>query len=482
MTDIRSILDPLTVPQEVKAAAWDAFQSSRNDAEFRIKFAGIALPREAKASLWDAKAFTPEQTIQPKPATPASGVDVPSLTDEALALPGKAARGALKGAYSTGLGLSKLAGGVPQSTTLNDLAVPFTGGKQAISAPKPGVERTAFDTEQLGEFFLPESLVGKARKGVEALAVGSKFPRVAKALGTAAVEGASAGAVAGAQTGSVDEAQKAALVAGGVTAAAPLVLGAAKQTGVKIEKWLMGATKRDLENGFKVENVFKYDVGGTLPQTWEKTEKKLNDLTGMLQASLKGSPGNVKLANSYLATLKDFSNNPQADEALQRIIKRVEFDLNKRGINLGTGVLNVAEANIVKQSIGDLGAWIHSPGGKVVSDADRITEEVANKFYGHLKGDIETKAVGPVKEINRALGDLMAIRQATLRRLPVVDRQAALGLGDLFAMSSGNLGISFLSALSKSGAVANALVKGSASSAKAVPAISKAAASQAGER
>ncbi len=482
MTDIRTILDPLQVPQEVKAAAWDAFQSSRNDAEFRVKFSSINLPRETKASLWDAKQFTPEQTIQAKPAQPAKGSDVPTLTESALALPSALIRGATKGMYSTGLGLSKLTGSSPQDATLDDLAVPFSGGKHAIGKPKAGAEKLAFDTEQIAEYFVPGGMAGKASKAVEVASAASKFPRVTAALGKAAVEGIAAGGVAAAQSGSMDEAKKAAIVAGGITAAAPVVLGAAKYTGTRIEKWLMNASKADIENGFKLENVFKYDLGGTLQQTWQKTEKKLNDLTGMLQASLKGSPGTIKLGNAAQRTIADFKGNKEAQEAISRIAKRVEFDLNKRGIDLGKGVLNVAEANIAKQSIGDLGAWIHSPGGKVISDADRITEEVANKLYGHLKRDIEAAAVGNNREINKTLGELMAIRQATLRRLPVVDRQALLGLGDLFALSSGNAGISVLSMLSKSGGAANAIVKGSESAAKAVPALSRVSASQAAGR
>lgn len=474
--DIRSILDPLQVPLEVKAQAWDAFHASRNDAEFRVKFGSIALPREAKAALWDAKAFTPEQTIQPKPATPAKGKDVPGLAETVLQLPGDLLRGGLKGAYSTALGLSKLAGQVPKETTLDDLAGPFSGGRTVIGEPRTPAEKVGFQTEQAAEFLVPSGLTAKAGKAVEGMAAVSKFPKLAGGIGRAAIEGAAAGGVAAAQTGSVDEAKKAALVAGGVSSAVPLLAKASRAAGIRIEKWLMGATKLDRENGFKVENVFKYDVGGSVQQTLQKTEKKLNDMTGLLQATLKGSPGTVRIGNAVLKARQDFMGNPQADEALARIVQRMEFDLNKRGVQLGKGILNVADANIAKQSVGDIGAWIHSPGGQVVSDADRITEEVANKFYWHLKREIESKALGPVKAINQSLGELMAIRQTAIRRFPVVDRQAALSLGDLFAMSSGKPGISILHRLSKSGNVANVLVKGSENLRRRIPETAKAAA------
>ena len=46
------------------------------------------------------------------------------------------------------------------------------------------------------------------------------------------------------------------------------------------------------------------------------------------------------------------------------------------------------------------------------------------------KKAIEVKAGGPVKEINRMLGDLMSIRRAVIRRIPVDERSAILKLGD----------------------------------------------------
>jgi hypothetical protein len=61
--DIRSILDPLKVPKELKAQAWDAFHKSRNEGEFRLAFDKMLLPRGTKAALFDAKGFTPDQKI-----------------------------------------------------------------------------------------------------------------------------------------------------------------------------------------------------------------------------------------------------------------------------------------------------------------------------------------------------------------------------------------------------------------------------------
>jgi predicted 3-demethylubiquinone-9 3-methyltransferase (glyoxalase superfamily) len=53
--DIRTILDPLQVPDEVKADAWDAWHAAKDDSDFQRRFARLSIPTEAKASLWDLK-------------------------------------------------------------------------------------------------------------------------------------------------------------------------------------------------------------------------------------------------------------------------------------------------------------------------------------------------------------------------------------------------------------------------------------------
>jgi hypothetical protein len=55
MPDVRSILDPLAVPQAVKAQAWNEFQAASDPNDFRRRFDGLKLPQQAKAALWEAK-------------------------------------------------------------------------------------------------------------------------------------------------------------------------------------------------------------------------------------------------------------------------------------------------------------------------------------------------------------------------------------------------------------------------------------------
>jgi hypothetical protein len=62
MADIKVILDPLPVPAEVKAQAWDAFSAVQTEGDFSARFDKLAIPKEAKAALWDAK-FKPQVSV-----------------------------------------------------------------------------------------------------------------------------------------------------------------------------------------------------------------------------------------------------------------------------------------------------------------------------------------------------------------------------------------------------------------------------------
>lgn len=66
MDDLRPILDPAPVGNEVKRKAWDAWHAAKTPQEFRASFDDMPLPRETKRALWDAK-FKSQEAGTPKP-------------------------------------------------------------------------------------------------------------------------------------------------------------------------------------------------------------------------------------------------------------------------------------------------------------------------------------------------------------------------------------------------------------------------------
>ncbi len=55
LTDPRAVLDPISVGNDIKANAWDAYSQAKSPDDFKAKFDKLALPDNAKADLWDMK-------------------------------------------------------------------------------------------------------------------------------------------------------------------------------------------------------------------------------------------------------------------------------------------------------------------------------------------------------------------------------------------------------------------------------------------
>jgi len=55
LTDIRKFLDPLRLPDDVKARVWDEFYAVQTPEEFKQRFDSLEIPDDVKANLWDVK-------------------------------------------------------------------------------------------------------------------------------------------------------------------------------------------------------------------------------------------------------------------------------------------------------------------------------------------------------------------------------------------------------------------------------------------
>jgi len=319
---------------------------------------------------------------------------------------------------------------------------------------------------EIAQYFVPSALVSKANLAIKT------GKGVLDALLRAGAEGAASAAVHTLQSGSTEGAVDAGVASGaGGLAASMATRLAAKPiawVGERIERALLkpGAAAEGFTPSELVKRVYAQGVGGTLGQTYDKTAAKITQKVAQLQnvfkASTQLSKGGVSLNQVAQDTVDAFKGNPQAQKAVQRIFEHVEFGMNSHGLTpgQGSGVLNLADANVAKQAVGDLGAWMHNMQGATVSDAGEtmVLQKVANKFYDILKNAIEANAVGPVKAINKDLSDLMAIRQAVIRRIPVAERQNIFSLTDNINMSAHTFGLGIANKLLQSGRVANALV------------------------
>lgn len=329
-------------------------------------------------------------------------------------------------------------------------------------APQGAAQQIGKVGGDIAQFMAPAGALSKLKA---ATATGSG---ILDALVGAGIEAGSAGAVGSAQTGDLKKGAEIGATAGALNLATQGVLAAAKPLAERIEKSLIKPVKADIEDGFRVQNVFKHELGGTLSQSFDKTTQKINALSQTLKQVLRADPSAT--VNPYEAlfqaaddldkkALKDVGDTKAIQRTLNSVLEDMGEAMRKQGVPVAPdGAIDLASANELKQGFGEMGAWLHNPSGGAMADPDSAAKEkVANAVYGQLKRAIEQNAKGPVQSINQQLSELIPIKRALIRRLPVVQRQNILNLGDLIGMSTSAWGVSLANRLLRAGTTANVL-------------------------
>lgn len=235
------------------------------------------------------------------------------------------------------------------------------------------------------------------------------------------------------------------------------------KAGDKIQFSTIKPSQADIKDGFKIETVKKYNLGGSIKRSLDKTEAKMNELSQQLNQKLQDSTNAVDLTKVYDRSVKkllgnkldNFGANTRIDTALDQL--RSELT----SISGNNGLVSVPEANQVKRASGAFGAWQF---GKPDPDANAL-EKVYSTFYREMKNEIEKQSPDGVSEINQQLSELIPVMNAIIRRIPVAERNNLLSLGDVITLSQAavNPSVGFLTlanVASKSGAFGNALSRG----------------------
>lgn len=317
----------------------------------------------------------------------------------------------------------------------------------------------------------PLSLKAKAgdilKAGSEVAALAAAPATVPGAIGVGAGIGAAQGAgTALQQEQPISEVARKGVIGGLIGGAtAGIVSGIGKLVGAvggKIQNSIIKPTKADIEDGFSIDTIKKYNLGGPLNKTLTKTQNKLTDLTNQLNTKLAESPNRIDINNVYQQTVKELTDSSKLKGfgANTKIANTLEQLKNEITIATPDGLLNIPEAQIVKQASGGFGAWQY---GKPDPDS-KATEIVFNTFYNKLKTAIEQASPEGVKGINQELSQLIPVMNAIIRRLPVAERSNLISLNEMIGLvgSAVNpiaLGPTLLALLSKSGTAANALSK-----------------------
>lgn len=388
---------------------------------------------------------------------------VSGVATKAISATSEFEKGAAKGLGSTIFGLGKL-GETLLRPTVGRAVEKITGKKQPdavftekpdMLTPKGGIQKAGFVTEQIAEFLLPSGQIAKTIKG-------------APLLGRAAVEGLVSGGIALGQKGQVDDDVKTTAIIGALF---PIAGAALKEGGKLLGKGLVKAGEkiqfskikpaiRDVSEGFKIENLKKYNIGGNLQEMLAKTNIQMNRLSNTLK-DLTGGQVPLNLQKSYGETAIELTKGKGATFGEIKKIRGVLLQLSDEIDEVAQGrVVPLFEAQKVKQGAGLKGSWAY---GRTDPDANAI-EKVYSTFYRHLKEQIEQVAPDGVQGINKQLSELIPINNAIVRRIPVEMRNEALSLTDKISVFGSvfnpkSLALLGANKLSRSGKFARTLVR-----------------------
>ncbi|HZR77344.1 MAG TPA: hypothetical protein VFB05_30985, partial [Bradyrhizobium sp.] len=290
----------------------------------------------------------------------------------------------------------------------------------------------------------------------------SKLPTVAKAISSGAGVGALFGS--GQSEGGLEDRLKGAAEGGAIGAATGGVLSLAGKifgaAGDKIMTSVIRPTSRDIADGFSLDTIKRFDLGGSLNTTYEKTQSKLGELSTQLREKLASSRETINLEDIVDQTRKELNSSGKlkgfgANQKIASALDSLGEEVNLVGNNL-----SIPDAQIVKQASGSFGAWQF---GRPDPES-KASEIVYNVFYNKLKTAIEKASPEGVKEINQDISKLIPVSNALIRRMPVASRNNMVSLTDMVSLAASladprAMGLSALSFIQKSGAAGNSLSK-----------------------
>jgi hypothetical protein len=251
------------------------------------------------------------------------------------------------------------------------------------------------------------------------------------------------------------------------------------KSGDKIQTTIIKPSAKDIKDGFSMDTIKKYNLGGSLKQTFEKTDIKLDELSKQLNSKIKASGKSqvLDLNKVYENTAKrvlgnkfeSFGANTQIDSALEKLQNEIVTVAGKNGLT------SLTEGQLVKRAAGHFGSWTYG----VPTPEASASQKVYDTFYNEIKTAIEKASPAGVKEINQEISKLIPVMNALIKRIPVAERNATLSLTDIISLTGAALepralGVSLLNLASKSGRVGSVLSKAPAVGKSVAGAIEKA--------
>lgn len=218
------------------------------------------------------------------------------------------------------------------------------------------------------------------------------------------------------------------VTAGAIRGAGNLIKGG----GEKIITGTVRPSKVDIEDGFKLDNLVKYKIKGSLQKMLDKAQSELGSRSKALEKVVQGSPETIDLNGIVNKTaeslnsnsLRGFGSNKQLQTALMNLKEEV-------GMVAPNGQMNLADSQKIKQAAGYFGAWKWN----LPDPESKASERVYNAFYNVLKKELAVRGGPEVTRLNGEMSEIIPIANALIRRIPVAARNQALSLSDMVTLT-----------------------------------------------
>lgn len=207
---------------------------------------------------------------------------------------------------------------------------------------------------------------------------------------------------------------------------------ARQRAGAKIAESVIRPTKADVDAGYDVKNVAKYDVlRGDLAETLDETQRRIAGYNNIVKQVVQKSGDPMVIDGKKVLTnvKKNLAGEGTSlsSEKYKTILDDVEKSLDTFIPDWKTRKLSVTEGMKLRREAGKQAVFHHDPLNK---GENALREKAFNDIYMGMKHELDSNLPPQFKGANEAMSELIPIQQAIMRRIPVADRQNLLGLTD----------------------------------------------------
>ena len=373
-------------------------------------------------------------------------------------------KGAAKGAAHTVVGLAEIGENLltfGQGKRIRDAvgapATPYDPENEAATKaalePTNTAQKVGYGVEQAAEFLIPGGVVTKGAKAVKAATTGVRGAKALNIGARAGMEAASGAAVAGVQTGGDAEAMRdAALMSGGLSAAAGVVAAGAqpmaqalKSSALKQYSQVLNATTKGnkfLSSQVVPELIDRGVVAGTMKGLKGKASDKVAELGQAIGDEFANLPAGTavelrpilqRMAKAVEDDLlitgrggKQVAKGPHAATGKRNVegLARTLTDLAERNPTTGVWEVPVERVRTLRQYFDEVAAKGGRYEGKALADqasaeahgmaADAIRQELAQAFPSIAKLNKEFHFW---KNVDKVVGDTVMRRQGQAKPL-----------------------------------------------------------------